>query len=288
MNIGNYTALYSEELERKGYRNESIKNYVSCVSKFLNFFNDKITKPTEINEHDIKNFLRQFKEHNTQRAYHSAIKCFYKYVCRQPNKFKYIEYCKRNRRLPIVLSVDEMKRIIFCAENLKHKTILCLMYSTACRVSEVINLKVKDIDPSRMIINIIDAKGGKDRNVTLDPSFYELLKVYVEQYKPKEYLFEGQFEPFYSARSIAQFLQKYADLAGIQKKVNPHLIRHTSATHLIEAGLDMSILQKLLGHENIKTTHIYGHISNNRISGIVTPLQQLIQQLPDRKLIKCA
>ncbi len=286
MNIGNYTALYSEELERKGYRKESIKNYVSCVSKFLNFFNDKITKPTEINEQDIKNFLRQFKEHNTQRAYHSAIKCFYKYVCRQPNKFKYIEYCKRNRRLPIVLSIDEMKSIIFAATNLKHKTILCLMYSTACRVSEVINLKVNHIDPSRMIINIIDAKGGKDRNVTLDPSFYELLKVYIEQYNPKEYLFEGQFEPFYSARSIAQFLQKYADVAGIKKKVNPHLIRHTAATHLVEAGLDMSVIQKLLGHENIKTTHLYGHISNNRISGIITPLQNIVQQIPERRLIK--
>jgi len=287
MEISNSIKSFEEELVRKGYRNESVKNYVSCVSKFLSFYIKK-DSAKHISEQDIKNFLGQLKEHNTQRAYHSAIKCFYKYVCRQPNKFKYIEYCKRNRRLPIVLSVDEMKRIIFCAENLKHKTILCLMYSTACRVSEVINLKVKDIDPSRMIINIIDAKGGKDRNVTLDPSFYELLKVYIGQYKPKEYLFEGQFEPFYSARSIAQFLQKYADLAGIQKKVNPHLIRHTSATHLIEAGLDMSILQKLLGHENIKTTHIYGHISNNRISGVVTPLQQLIQQLPDRKLIKCA
>jgi site-specific recombinase XerD len=285
MEISNQLISFEKELERKGYRKESIKTYLPCVSVFLNHFKQK-DSAKHISEDDIKSFLSQYKTHNTQRSYHSAIKCFYKYVCRQPNKFKYIEYCKRNRRLPIVLSIDEMKSIIFAATNLKHKTILCLMYSTACRVSEVINLKVNHIDPSRMVINIIDAKGGKDRNVTLDPSFYELLKVYIEQYNPKEYLFEGQFEPFYSARSIAQFLQKYADVAGIKKKVNPHLIRHTAATHLVEAGLDMSILQKLLGHENIKTTHLYGHISNNRISGITTPLQNIVQQIPERRLIK--
>lgn len=279
MEISNQLISFEEELTRKGYRKESIKTYIPCVSVFLNYFKTK-DSAKHISESDIKQFLYQYKTHNTQRSYHSAIKAFYKYVCRQPNKFKYIEYCKRSRRLPIVLSMDEMQSIIFKADNLKHKTILCLMYSTACRVSEVINLKVKDIDRSRMVINIIDAKGGKDRNVTLDPSFLELLNIYISEYNPKEYLFKGQFEPFYSARSIAQFLQKYADLAGIKKKVNPHLIRHTSATHLIEAGLDMSILQKLLGHSKIETTHIYGHISNNRISGIITPLQGIIRNQP--------
>lgn len=275
MNIGNYIRLYSEELERKGYRNESIKNYVSCVTKFLYHFNDMVTKPTEINEQNIKDFLRQFKEHNTQRGYHSAIKCFYKYICRQPNKFKYIEYCKRNRRLPIVLSPEEMQRLIFACSNLKHKTIICLMYSTACRVGEIINLKVSNIDPSRMIINIQNAKGGKDRQVTLDPLMLELIKEYYNQYTPKEYLFEGQFKPFYSSRSIAEFLNKYAKIAGLQKEIHPHLIRHTSATHLLEQGTDMSIIQRILGHESIKTTQLYGHISNTLISRIKTPLSQM-------------
>jgi site-specific recombinase XerD len=147
------------------------------------------------------------------------------------------------------------------------------MYSTGVRVGEVINLRISDIDSSRMIINIIDAKGGKDRQVPLDPTMLELLRTYYKRYKPKGYLFNGQFDPQYSTRSIAQFLQKYADMAGIKKRVHPHLIRHCSATHLVEAGLDMSILQRLLGHSNIKTTHIYGHISHNLISKITTPLQ---------------
>jgi len=187
------------------------------------------------------------------------------------------EYAKRSRRLPIVLSVEEMQRIIFAASNLKHKTILCLMYSTGVRVGEVINLRICDIDSSRMVINILDAKGGKDRQVTLDPTMLELLRIYFKQYKPKDFLFNGQFEAYYSTRSIAQFLQKYVTIAGINKRVYPHLIRHCNATHLLEAGTDMSIIQRLLGHQSIKTTQGYSHISNNLISKVRTPLQFIVQ-----------
>jgi integrase/recombinase XerD len=272
MNIPKYIGDYRNELTRKGYRDESIKNYVSCVTKFLYHFESR-KDHEHINEQDIKNFLRQFKEHNTQRGYHSAIKCFYKYVCRQPNKFKYIEYCKRSRRLPIVLSVEEMQRLIFACSNLKHKTIICLMYSTACRVSEVINLKLSDIDHSRSIIYIRDAKGGKDRQVPLDPLLLALIKEYYNQYVPADFVFEGQFKSQYSTRSIAEFLNKYARLAGIDKNTYPHLIRHTSATHLLEAETELSLIQAVLGHESIRTTQGYTHISNNLISKIKTPLQ---------------
>lgn len=275
MNIGNYVRLYSEELTRKGYRNETIKNYVSCVTVFLNSFNESVTKPTEINEQKIKDFLRKFNEHNTQRGYHSSIKCFYKYVCKQPNKFKYIEYCKKKNKLPIVLSVDEIGRIIHCASNVKHKAILCLMYSTGIRVGEVINLKISDIDSSRMIINIRDAKGGKDRQVPLDKTLLELLRIYWLQYKLREYIFNGQNSLQYSARSISKFLQKYADMAKIKKRVYPHLIRHCSFTHLVENETDINLIQRIAGHNNVKTTNIYLHISHNYISKIITPLQNI-------------
>lgn len=270
-------ASFEAEITRKGYRPESIKNYVSCVTKFLYHF-EKKDSAKHISEQDIKDFLAQFKEHNTQRGYHSAIKCFYKYEVKQPNKFRFIEYCKRNRKLPIVLSPDEMQRLIFSCSNLKHKAIICLMYSTGMRVGEVINLKIENIDSSRMVINVINAKGGKDRQVTLDPTMLQLLRVYYKQYKPSEYLFGGQFGPRYSERSISEFLQKYADLAGIKKRVYPHLIRHTYATHLLESGNDLSIIQKLLGHQAIKTTQIYTHISGAYISRVVTPLQQVIEK----------
>lgn len=276
MQVSTQVKCFEAELKRKGYRNESIKNYVSCVAKFLNFFKTK-DSVKHISENDIKYFLGRFSEHNTQRAYHSAIKCFYKYVAKQPNKFKYIEYCKRKRRLPIVLSIQEMQKLIFAASNIKHKTILCLMYSTGMRISEVINLKISDIDSSRMVINIVNAKGGKDRQVTLDIFLLQLLRLYYKTYKPKEYLFNGQFSLLYSPTSIRKFINRYAAISGIKKKVNPHLIRHCYGTHLVENGTDINLIQKLMGHENVKTTNMYLHISNNHISKIKTPLSLIIQ-----------
>jgi site-specific recombinase XerD len=274
MNIPKYIERYRKDLEFLRYRQNSVESYVSCVTVFLNHFINK-KDHEHINESEIKDFLYQFKEHNTQRAYHSAVKAFYKYTCKQPNKFKWIQYCKRNRKLPIVLSPAEMQRIIFSCTNLKHKTIICLMYSTSIRVSEVISLKIADIDPDRMIIMIRDAKGGKDRQVPLDPILLELIREYYNQYSPAEYLFNGQFDLKYSTRSIAQFLQKYTDAAGINKRVYPHLIRHSSATHLLEAGLDLSIIQKVLGHNSIQTTQGYTHISNTLISRVKTPLSYI-------------
>jgi integrase/recombinase XerD len=274
MEITNNILKFEKELRFKRYRENSIDNYVSYVKVFLQYFKDKVD-PKHINESDIKTFLSQFSEHNTQRSYHSSIKAFYKYVAHQPNKFRYIEYCKRNRRLPIVLSVIEMEQLINACTNLKHKTIICLMYSCALRVGEVINLKLKDLDYSRGIINIKDAKGGKDRQVMLAPELQDLLDSYIINYKPIDYLFSGQFEPFYSERSISNFLKKYAELAGLEKRVYPHLLRHTSATHFVEQGTDINLLQKLLGHSNVKTTHLYTHISNNFISRMPSPLSQI-------------
>lgn len=286
MKTSNLLEAFEFELRGRKYRENSIGNYINYVSVFLNHFKER-DSVKHISEKDIKSFLYSFKEHNTQRAYHSAIKAFYWYVGNQPNKFKYIQYCKHNRKLPIVLSVQEMQRIIFSASNLKHKTILCLMYSTGIRVSEVINLKLSNIDRSRMVINIIDAKGGRGRQVTLDPTVLQLLEIYYRQYKPVEYLFNGQFDIKYSARSIAQFIQKYANIAGITKRVHPHLLRHCYATHLLEAGTDMSILQRVLGHSSIKTTQLYGHISNNIVSKIVTPVQFILNNNP-QKLLRTA
>lgn len=284
MQITNNVVKFEKELRFKKYRENSIQNYVSYLKVFLDHFKDR-PDVKHINEQDIKSFLSQYTEHNTQRAYHSAIKVFYKYVAHQPNKFRFIEYCKRSRKLPIVLSPDEMDRIITAATNLKHRTIICLMYSCALRVSEVINLKVKDIDYSRGIINIIDAKGGKDRQVMLAPELVDILNNYISEYKVSDYLFTGQFDPQYSERSIAQFLQKYADKAGIQKRVYPHLLRHTSATHFVEAGTDINLLQKLLGHSSVKTTALYTHISSSLISRMPSPLRN-IKNLNDRKRIQ--
>ena len=258
MNILKYTKSFREEITRKGYRQNSIDNYVSCVDVFLKHFDNLVKEPKEINEQHIKNYLSAFKTHNTQRANHSAIKCFYKYTVKQSNKFKYIEYCKRDRKLPIVLSAEEVQRIFSACANIKHKAILCLLYSAGLRVSEVINLRIIDIDSSRMVINIINAKGGKDRQVILNQNVLELLRNYFKKYRPREFLFNGQFDPQYSERSINQFLKKYALSAGIRnKRIYAHLFRHTSFTHMVENGTDINLIQKLAGHSSVKTTLIY-------------------------------
>lgn len=275
MEVSKLIAQFEFELNGRGYRDNTIKNYCSCVTVFLLKHKHKDSLK-HISEQDIKTFLYSFNENNTQRGYHSAIKKLFHYVAKQPNKFKYIQYCKKKEKLPIVLSVEEIAVLISCASNLKHKTIICLMYSTGMRVGEVINLKIKDIDSSRMVINIINAKGGKDRQVTLDPTLLSLLRLYYKQYTPQEYLFNGQTDKQYSERSINEFLKKYSTLAKINKRIHAHLIRHCYATHLHEGGVDLSIIQKLLGHGNIKTTQIYSHISHNHISKIQTPLQGII------------
>lgn len=275
MNIPKHIDDLRNELSRKGYRANSVKNYTSYVETFLKHFDKTITEPSKVNEQQIKAYLGRFTEHNTQRAHHSAIKCFYRYVVKQPGKFKYIEYCKRTRRLPIVLSVDEVQRMFNACANVKHKTIMALMYSTGLRVGEVISLKIANIDSSRMVINILDAKGGKDRQVMLNQNLLELLRAYFKQYRPKEYLFNGQNSLQYSQRSIAQFLKFYADKAGLGKRVYPHLMRHCSFTHLVEAGTDINLIQRLAGHSSVKTTGLYLHISNNLISSIQSPLNQI-------------
>lgn len=275
MRIPKYIDLFRNEITRLGYRKNTIDNYVGCVDLFLRYFDGKETEPSKINEQQIKDYLSTYKQHNTQRSNHSAIKCFYTYTIKQPNKFKYIQYCKKSQKLPIVLSVAEIQKMFSVCANKKHKVILSLLYSCGLRVSELINLKWQHIDRSRMIINIINAKGGKDRQVMLDAIIIPLLEGYYREYKPKEYVLNGQFSLQYSEQSVGQVIKQLAKSAGINKRVYTHLIRHCNATHLLEGGTDLSLIQKLLGHSNIKTTLIYSHISHNIISRIKSPLSSI-------------
>jgi site-specific recombinase XerD len=275
MNIPKYIDLFRNETTRLGYRKNTIDNYVGCVDLFLRYFDGKETEPSKINEQQIKDYLATYKQHNTQRSSHSAIKCFYTYAIKQPNKFKYIEYCKKSQKLPIVLSVEEVQKMFSVCENLKHRVILGLLYSCGLRVSELINLKWKHIDRSRMIINVLDAKGGKDRQVVLDATIIPILEKYYREYTPKEYVLNGQYGGQYSDRSVGQAIKQLSLKAGINKRVYTHLIRHCNATHLLEGGTDLGLIQKLLGHSNIKTTMIYTHISHNLISRIKSPLSSI-------------
>jgi integrase/recombinase XerD len=277
MNISEHTTFYEQEMTRRNFAKNTVENYTGCLRVFL----QKSVKdhPKNINEQDIREFLNKYATVNTQRNYHSAIKLFYEICLRQKNKFKYIPYAKKSQSLPTVLSVEEIQRMFTACENLKHKVILSLLYSCGFRVSELINLKWCDIDRSRMVINIKQGKGKKDRQVMLSPDLLPLLERYWREYKPKEYVLNGQFpevELHYSERSVGNVIKQLAAKAGLDnKRVYTHLIRHCFATHLLESGTDLGLIQKLLGHSNLKTTMIYTHISNNLISKIQSPLSNI-------------
>ncbi len=273
MNISEHTNTFIQEMKRRNYSRNTIENYSSCISKF--FSDSKKDHPKNINENDIKEYLGKFLEVNTQRNYHAAIKKFYDVCLGQKNKFKYIPYAKKNERLPIVLSVEEIQKMFSACENLKHKTILALLYSCGLRVSELINLKWSHIDRSRMVINVIQAKGNKDRQVMLTPELIPLLEKYWNEYKSKEYVLNGQFDLQYSSRSVLEVVKQLANKAGLDKRVYTHLMRHCSFTHMVENGTDINLIQRLAGHSNVKTTAIYTHISHNLISKIKSPLANI-------------
>lgn len=275
MNIGKYIQLYSEDLKLKNYAKSSIENYCSQVALFLSEHEKVATKPSEISERMVKEWLLKAKTVNSRKHRISAVKLFYQLTGKQPLKFKYIEYPRAEKKLPVVLSQGEVQRMFDVCENLKHKVILALLYSCGLRVSELINLKWANIDRSRMIINILQAKGGKDRQVMLAPELLPLLEKYYYEYKSVEYILNGQSSVQYSDRSVGEVMKQLAAKAGINKRVYTHLIRHNCFTHMVENGTDINLIQRLAGHSSVKTTNIYLHTSHNLISRIQSPLGKI-------------
>lgn len=277
MNISDNTSKLRNYLTFRNYSKCSVENYCSCFSGFLKYFEKKgVTHPDRINSEMIIEFLSQYEEPSTHSGYHSAIKIYYEKIAKVGiEKFKYIERPKRNKKLPIVLSVEEIQGMFNACDNLKHRVVLGLLYSCGLRVSELINLKWEHIDRSRMIINIIQAKCKKDRQVGLNDKLIELLKAYWLKYQSNIYVLNGQSSLQYSDRSVGEVVKQLAVKAGIKKRVYTHLIRHCSFTHLMESGVDISLIQKLAGHSNVKTTQIYCHISHNLISKIQSPLNSI-------------
>jgi len=191
---------------------------------------------------------------------------------REKLPYVYIDRPFKEKILPTVLSEEEVKQIINCVSNLKHKAILLTIYSAGLRISEAVNLKIADIDSKRKVIIIKDAKGKKDRNSLLSEKLLVVLREYFKQYKPKIWLFEGQFGGRYSDRSIQNVFRKACIDAKIMKKVSVHSLRHSFATHLLERGTDLRYIQELLGHSSSKTTEIYTHITRKGMEQVKSPL----------------
>lgn len=267
MNIPKYVEMYRNDLRLKNYSDNTIKNYSCQVEVFLRHFDTQFTEPSKINEQSIKNWLLQFKTRNAMCHAISALKLFYTKTIKQFLKFKYIEYPRSEKKLPQIIEKEYLLEQIAKIQNKKHKAIISLAYSTGMRVSEVCNLLISDIDSKRMIITIRQSKGRKDRIVALSEKILEILREYFKEYKPKEYLFNGQFELKYSHRSCNQIVKQY-----LGKEYHFHQLRHSNATALLEAGTDIRIIQKHLGHASSKTTEIYTHVSTATLQSMPLPI----------------
>lgn len=257
-------------MENKRYSPRTIEQY----KKYIDDFNTNLNKNFyEVNNKDISNYINEKclkKSYSFQNQMINALKLLFR-INNINIQLENIERPRKGRPLPVVLSKKEVENLLNCTSNLKHKTILSLIYSGGLRISEAVNLEIKDINSDRMIINIKGAKGKKDRIVMLSKKILELLKVYYKEYRPLKYLFEGEEGRKYSARSIQAVFHKAKEISGVNKSATVHTLRHSYATHLLEGGTDLRYIQELLGHSSSKTTEIYTHVSTKAIQQIKSP-----------------
>lgn len=268
---------YLDKLILKRYAENTINSYCSIFGKFLDHY--KHLKLNELTEFEIKAYLRKLIEQKKSDSLINqtinAIKFYYEVVLQMPNRFYDLERPLKKEQLPKVISKESIIKMISVTDNIKHKCILALLYSAGMRRSEVIQTKIEDIDSDRMTIRIVNSKGGKDRVTTLSNFLLDILRTYYKEYRPKTYLFEGQKGGIYSAASILKVVKVAGYKAGITQKVTPHMLRHSFATHLLEDGVDLRTIQNLLGHNSLKTTEVYTHVTTNFQLGIKNPLDTL-------------
>jgi len=265
-------------LQQHRYSEQTIKNYINHLSQFFLFLNTSTIEWAT--EEDVIRFNQDVIIKNKlsvsyQRVMTGAIKLFYLRFDDRKMDVEKLDRPFRERRLPIVLSKEEVMRIIQHAGNIKHKAMLSLIYSCGLRRSELLGLKITDLDKERNLIRIVQGKGRKDRYVPYAEKLKGLLREYYIKWKPKEFLFEGQNGGRYGERSLANVLSHAVDRAKIKKEVTLHTLRHSFATHLLEAGTDIRYIQEILGHSSPKTTMIYTHVSNHKIGEIKSPLDDL-------------
>lgn len=265
---------YYKLLHIKNYAPQTEKAYIHHLNLFLDYI--KNAQIIEVNSKvllDYFNGLKQEKlfSYSSMKQSLAAIRFLYLAVLKKDIDFDFFIKMKKPNSLPNVLTINEVKKIIGSVANLKHKAIISTIYSCGLRISESVNLSIKDIDSSAMTIKIVNSKGKNDRYVMLSPKLLELLRDYFVEYKPRKYLFEGQLGDRYSTRSIQQIFNKAVNAAGIKKRVTVHSLRHSFASHLLDNGTDIRFIQELLGHKHLSTTQIYTHINPVSVKKIKSP-----------------
>ncbi len=270
--------LVRRYLEDRRYSKRTSESYVAHLELFFRYFHEK--EPKDINEEDISGFIddhiiRLGYSASYQNIVISAIKIYLSTGGLRRFDPGSVERPRRSRALPKVFSKEEVMKIFSAARNNKHKLILWIVYSCGLRRSEVINIKLSDLDKDRGILHIREGKGNIDRMVPVPQKVWEKINTYIKGYNPVTYLFEGQAGGKYSAESVYSVFKQSLRRAGIKKDVGVHCLRHSYATHLHESGLDIRYIQELLGHKSTRTTEIYTHISRRNLFAIRSPIEDM-------------
>lgn len=279
----NALAAFVQQLKLKSYSPSTIKTYRNEFCQLLQTIKNKHVDTLTSNE--LKRYMvyAMEKERISENTAHSrlnALKFYFEQVLKKEKFFWEIPRPKKPQQLPKLLNEEELRKLFNSLENKKHKAMLFTAYSAGLRVSEIVNLKIKDIDSSRMQIFIERAKGKKDRYVNLSPVLLDILRQYIKNYKPKPlvYLFESDQTGFcYPARTVQQIFTNAKNKAGITKEVGIHSLRHSFATHLLDKGTDIKFIKDLLGHFDIRTTERYLHVSKQKLVNIISPLDDLFK-----------
>lgn len=276
----NWVAMerYLETLQLKAYSPKTIITYRNEFGQLL-----QILKEVNVNSLDAEKLRSYFLycttelklSENTLHSRMNAVKFYFEQVLKRERLFFEIPRPKKASKLPKVITAKDIKRLFEVTTNLKHNTMLKLCYGMGLRVSEIVNIKITDIDSKAMQVFIERAKGKKDRYVNLPETLLEQLRAYYVEYSPKKYLFEGQYGEQYSIRSCQKVFQTAMEKAKINKEIGIHGLRHSFATHLLEQGTDIRFIQELLGHKDIKTTLLYTHVSNQSIKNVKSPLDNM-------------
>ncbi len=269
---------YLEKLTRRRYSESTRKQYTSHFKAFLAFFKDR--DPKGISEEEIRTYLLQLVSeqkvgYSKQNGVINAIKFYYEKVLDQEKHEYWIDRPRKEKRLPTVASEEEVIKLIGAIDNIKHKAIVAMLYSTGIRRAEVLNLRVQDVNLDRTQVIVRAGKGKKDRYTTLSSNLAKTLVIYLQRYQPTTWFFEGPEHQPYSATSISRILQRAREKAGIVTKITPHVLRHSFATHLMERGTDLRTIQRLLGHESLKTTEIYTHVCDISLQKVINPLDAI-------------
>jgi site-specific recombinase XerD len=277
-----------EELQRRNFAATTIRSYLKAVEQFARHFK---CRPDRLNQTHLRTYqayllCERKLTARTVRLHVAALRFFFVKTLKRRYLLDDTPYPKAPRRLPSILSVDEMARLIDSADGLFHRTLLMVLYSTGMRSAELLQLQVADIDSRRMLIHIRHGKGGRDRYVSLSPTLLTTLRVYYRWMRPKTWLFPGTVDGWRADKPITKRVLWNACViaaarAGLRKRVSPHLVRHSYATHLLESGADLRTIQLLLGHAEVRHTVLYLHLSRKHLQAVANPLDALTIAAPD-------